>query len=338
MLDLVKVDSAGAVQTVPTTFDDFVAAWFDSDSMFRVREQSKRSYRKSLKAFKEYLDEQDIEQPTKQDVKYWCKAMDSAGYSVATKNLRLTTLRNFYKWLAAEYGIVNIVDGLKGWKETREHRRGFLSCDEMRQLLSVVDTADLSGKRGKQGKETKHDKEVQELRRKRDKAILGVLLAAGLRTIEISRLRVGDVKHSGGICYLAVVGKGKDESVDVKLSRKAEQLITDWLTAREPVDVVSDSSPLFCSLAINSFGADLSSNSVSTLCKRYLEAAGLKADSIVAHSLRHSLATNALMKGASLMEVQQQLRHANLSTTQIYLHEAEKAANRVTDIVSDEIF
>lgn len=338
MLDLVKVDSAGAVQTVPTTFDDFVAAWFDSDSMFRVREQSKRSYRKSLKAFKEYLDEQGIEQPTKQDVKYWCKAMDSAGYSVATKNLRLTTLRNFYKWLAAEYGIVNIVDGLKGWKETREHRRGFLSCDEMRQLLSVVDTADLSGKRGKQGKETKHDKEVQELRRKRDKAILGVLLAAGLRTIEISRLRVGDVKHSGGICYLAVVGKGKDESVDVKLSRKAEQLITDWLAAREPVDVVSDSSPLFCSLAINSFGADLSSNSVSTLCKRYLEAAGLKTDSIVAHSLRHSLATNALMKGASLMEVQQQLRHANLSTTQIYLHEAEKAANRVTDIVSDEIF
>ena len=338
MMDLVKVDSAGAVQTVPTTFDDFVAAWFASDEMFRVREQSKRSYRKSLKAFKEWTTAQGIAQATKQDVKSWCNSMDAAGYSVATKNLRLTTLRNFYKWLAAEFGIANIVDGLKGWRETREHRRGFLSCDEMRKLLSAVDTADLSGKRGKQGKETKHDTAMQELRRKRDKAILGVLLAAGLRTVEISRLRVADVKHSGGICYLGVIGKGKDEAVDVKLSRKAEQLILDWLSAREAVDVVSDNSPLFCSLAINGFGDVLSSNSVSTLCKRYLEAAGLKSKDIVAHSLRHSLATNALMKGASLMEVQQQLRHANLSTTQIYLHEAEKAANRVTDLVADEIF
>lgn len=317
MMDLVKVDSAGAVQTVPTSFDDFVAAWFASDSMFRVREQSKLSYRKSLKAFKDYLDEQGIEQPTKQYVKDWCKAMDAAGLSVSTKNLRLTTLRNFYKWLASEYGVANIAD-LKGWKETKEHKRGFLSCDEMRKLLSVVDTGTLQGKR--------------------DKAILAVMLTAGLRTIEVSRLRVGDVKHNGGVCYLDVLGKGRDDVESVKLSRKAEQLISDWLVAREGSDIVSDTSPLFCSLSRNSFGETLSSNSVSTLCKRYLEAAGLKTDTIVAHSLRHSMATNALMKGASLMEVQQQLRHANLSTSQIYLHEAEKAANRVTDIVSDEIF
>lgn len=163
-------------------------------------------------------------------------------------------------------------------------------------------------------------------------------IPAGLRTIEVSRLRVGDVKHNGGVCYLDVLGKGRDDVESVKLSRKAEQLISDWLVAREGSDIVSDTSPLFCSLSRNSFGETLSSNSVSTLCKRYLEAAGLKTDTIVAHSLRHSMATNALMKGASLMEVQQQLRHANLSTSQIYLHEAEKAANRVTDIVSDEIF
>lgn len=316
--DLVIRDSAEVPTTIPSTFDDFVAAWFASDVMFRVREQSKRSYRKSLKAFKEWLDAQGIAQPTKQDVKDWCNSMDKAGYSVATKNLRLTTVRNFYKWLASEFGIANIVDGLKGWRETREHRRGFLSCDEMRKLLNVVNGDTLKGKR--------------------DKAILGVLLTAGLRTVEISRLRVADVKHSGGVCYLGVVGKGQDEAVDVKLSRKAEQLIRDWLSAREAVDIVSDNSPLFCSLAINGFGDVLSSNSVSTLCKRYLEAAGLKSKDIVAHSLRHSLATNSLLKGASLMEVQQQLRHANISTTMVYVHEAEKAQNRCTDLVADEIF
>ena len=315
---LVTVQAAGAVVTAEKTFDDVVDLWFQSDSMFRVREQSKKSYRKSLKAFHEWTTAQGITQPTKQDVKDWCKAMDAEGFSVATKNLRLTTLRNFYKWLSAEYGLSNIADGLKGWKETKEHRRGFLSCDEMRKLLSVVDTSTLQGKR--------------------DKAILSVLLTGGLRTIEISRLRISDVIHKGGVCYLNVIGKGRDTGEAVKISRKAEQLIRDWQVAREKVDVVTDTSPLFCSLSCNSYGEPISSNSLSTMCKKYLTAAGLKTKEIVAHSLRHSLATNSLMKGASLMEVQQQLRHANLSTTQIYLHEAEKAQNRCTDLIADEIF
>lgn len=308
---------AGAIQSAEKTFDDVVTEWFNSDSMFRVREQSKRSYRKSLKAFQAWLVAQGIMQPCKQDVKNWCAAMDAEGLSVATKNLRLTTLRNFCKWLSSEYGTPNIAD-VKGWKETKEHRRGFLSCEEMKALLKVVETDTLRGKR--------------------DKAILGVLLTGGLRTCEISRLKISDVIHKGGVTYLNVIGKGRDTGELVKISRKTEQLIREWQIAREAADVVSDSSPLFISLGNNSFGEPLSSNSVSTLCKRYLEAAGLKTPQIVAHSLRHSLATNSLIKGASLMEVQQQLRHVNLSTTQIYLHEAEKAKNRCTDLISDEIF
>ena len=314
---LVTVQATGQLQFAEQTFGQLIDLWFSSDSMFRVREQSKKSYRKSLKAFAEWLTAQGITQPTKQDVKDWCAAMDTEGLSVATKNLRLTTLRNFYKWLAAEYGLANIAENLRGWKETKEHRRGFLSCEEMKKLLNVVDTSTLQGKR--------------------DKAILGVLLTGGLRTIEVQRLRIADVIHKGGVTYLSVIGKGRDTGEDVKISRKGEQLIKDWLAAREVADVVCDSSPLFCSLGNNSFGEPLSSNSVSTLCKKYLQAAGLKTKEIVAHSLRHSLATNSLMKGASLMEVQQQLRHANLSTTQIYLHEAEKALNRCTDLISDEI-
>lgn len=314
---LVTIQAQGEVTNAEETFDALIDGWFKSDAMFRVREQSKKSYRKSLKAFQAWLVAQGIMQPCKQDVKNWCAAMDAEGLSVATKNLRLTTLRNFCKWLSSEYGTPNIAD-VKGWKETKEHRRGFLSCEEMKALLKVVETDTLRGKR--------------------DKAILGVLLTGGLRTCEISRLKISDVIHKGGVTYLNVIGKGRDTGELVKISRKAEQLIREWQIAREAADVVSDSSPLFISLGNNSFGEPLSSNSVSTLCKRYLEAAGLKTPQIVAHSLRHSLATNSLIKGASLMEVQQQLRHVNLSTTQIYLHEAEKAKNRCTDLISDEIF
>lgn len=316
MVDLVKVQS-GFLQNTPSAFSDFVELWFQSDSMFRVREQSKKSYRKSLKAFWDWCSAQGIVQPSKQNVKDWCSAMDNAGFSAATKNLRLTTLRNFYKWLNAEFGVVNIAENLRGWKETKEHRRGFLSCEEMKQLLNVVDESTLQGKR--------------------DKAIVATLLTAGLRTVEIHRLKVSDLIAKGGTNYLNTLGKGHDSGELVKISRKTYVLIRDWLAAREAVDVIGDSSPLFCSLGNNSFGEPISSNSVSTLCKKYLQAAGLKTPQIVAHSLRHSLATNALLKGASLMEVQQQLRHSNLSTTQVYLHEAEKARNRCTDLVADEI-
>ena len=115
-------------------------------------------------------------------------------------------------------------------------------------------------------------------------------------------------------------------------------MIQDWLAAREAADVGSDDSPMFISLSTNSFGDAISSNSVSTLCKRYLEAAGLKTPAIVAHSLRHSLATNALIKGASPLEVQQQLRHSNFATTEVYIHEADKAKNTVSDLIADDVF
>lgn len=313
-----RIEAAGAVQTTPATFDEFVSAWFSSDEMFRVREQSKKSYAKSLKAFKAWLTAQGIAQPTKQNVKDWCNAMDAEGLSPATKNLRLTTVRNFAKWLSAEYGLVDFAAGLKGWKDTKEHKRGYLSIDEMRKLVNVIDTSTLQGKR--------------------DKAIIGVMLAGGLRTIEINRLHIADVVHSGGQVFLNVLGKGRDAGELVKISRQAAQLIRDWLTAREAVDVVSDDSPLFCSLGNNSFGEPLSSNSVSTLCKKYLTAAGLKSKEIVAHSLRHSLATNSILGGASLLDVQQQLRHQNVATTLVYVHEANRAANRCTDIISNAIF
>lgn len=334
-LELMPVQDAGAIQSTEKTFDDVINLWFSSDAMFRVREQSKKSYRKSLRAFREWCAAQNVIQPTKDDVKNWCKAMDAEGLSTATKNLRLTTLRNFYKWLSSEYGFPNIAENLKGWKETKEHRRGFLSCDEMKRLMDSVEPT--TQKRLEQAK-TQSNRNRILLQGKRDKAVLSVLLVGGLRTIEINRLRVGDVTHKGGVCYLNVIGKGRDDGEDVKISRKAEQLIQEWLNAREKIDIVSDDSPLFCSLGNNSYGEPLSSNSVSTLCKEYLEAAGLKTKEIVAHSLRHSLATNSLLKGATLQNVQQQLRHASLVTTQVYLHEAEKAKNPCTDLISDEIF
>lgn len=346
---LVVANGAGEIQSAEKTFWCAVNAWLK----YLVEEKNKKPktvsvYRYNLKVFRDWLDSEGIAQATRQNIRDWKKAMTAKKWSTPTKNLYLATVRSFYKWFADECGIDNIAAGIEGWKDTKEHKRGFLSVDEMKKLLQVVEPVT---KKKLDAAKNKSQRDRIILQGLRDKAILSALMAGGLRTIEISRLRVCDLTINGGVCFLNVLGKGRDERETVKISRKAERVIRAWLDAREMVDVVSNSSPLFCSVANNSFGDAITSLSVSRLCKEYLKAAGLKTKEyksevenevkvkpLTAHSLRGSLATNAFLKGATLDQVKQQLRHANLSTAQIYLEEAEKFKNPCSDLVSDEIF
>ena len=350
---LIVSKSAGEVATAEKTFDDYVAEWlaYLSGEEQRKKPRTITNYRYSLKVFKDWLTAESIPlPPTKENIKDWCKAMDAAKWENPTKNLYLTTVRNFYAWLKIEYGVPNIAEGIKGWQDTKEHKRGFLSIEEMKQLLAVVEP--ITQKKLVEAKtkgKTPGQLERIILQGLRDKAILAALMAGGLRTIEISRLRIADLTHDGGACVLNVLGKGRSARETVKISRKAETVIRDWLNAREAVEVVSDDSPLFCSVANNSFGEPITNLSVSRLCKEYLQAAGLKEKEykregkkktkpVTAHSLRGSCATNAFLAGATLDQVKQQLRHRNLATTQIYLEEAEKFKNPVSDLISDGIF
>ena len=347
----------------PVTFWGLVEEWLKQLEGGKSGKRTKKArtletYRDALKVFKKWLDANGIDEPTRQDVIDWRAALETTKtkrnpnetLSVTTRNLYLTGVRVFYKWLADEYGFDNITAGIEGWSDTKEHKRGFLSLDEMKALLAVVDTVT------KQRLKDAEEKSMTicqvwtiALRGKRDKAILATLMAGGLRTIEISRLRIGDLSHDGGACVLNVLGKGRDARETVKISRKAEQVIKEWLDVWESGRVLGKGDPLFCSLANKSYGKPITSASVSRLVKEYLQAAGLKVKEytrgdarevkpIVAHSLRGSCATNAFLAGATLEQVKQQLRHRNLATTQIYLEEAEKSKNPVSDLISDGIF
>lgn len=312
------------------------------------------AYRDSLGVFKAWLEAEGIEAPTRQNIIDWRSSLNEkqsarnpgAKLSLATKNLYVTSVRVFFKWLSDTYGLPNLAAGIENLgQETKEHKRGVLTLDEMKKLMMVIETADLKGKRKQL---TKIETQMLELKRARDRAIVGVLMASGLRTIELVRLRIGDVDDTSEPIYLTVLGKGRDDSETVKISFKAYQLIRDWLNARETVEPVRNDSPLFCSVAYSSFGDALTTHAVSNLCKFYLELANLKEKPngndktkkrpITAHSLRGSLATNSYLNGAKLDEVKQQLRHRNLATTMRYIDDAEKSRNPCTDIISDAIF
>lgn len=342
---------AGEVTTAAKDYWAVVEEWLEAIVSEKHRKpRTVDGYRYNIGVFKQWLDSEGIEHATRQDVKNWCKAMEAKGWKPATCNAYLATVRTFYKWLADEHGIENIAAGISNWKESKEHKRGFLSIKEMKKLLAVVDVVTKNRiAEAEKKNQTKFYRTRIVLEGKRDKAILATLMCGALRTIEVSSLRIADFTHDGGACVLNVLGKGRTERETVKISPKVEAVIRDWLNAREAADVVSDTSPLFCSLGNNSFGEPITSLSVSRLCKEYLQAAELKekkytrggsteSKPVTAHSLRGSCATNAFLKGASLTAVQQQLRHRNLSTTNIYLEEAEKFKNPVSDLIADDIF
>ena len=350
---MVTVQGAEAIQLVERNFWSFVEEWLtaltgkdaDGNSTGKRARSLKTisTYRYNLQLFKDWLDSEGITSPTRRDVKKYRAAVGAKAWTVASKNVALAAVRSFFNWLSKEYDFENIAAGVDGWEVSPEHKRGTLNLSEMKDLMAVVDKVDLKGNRKKL---TKHDEELINLRRLRDRAILAVLCGAGLRTVEVARLRVVDIFKTAGTNYLRVLGKGRDDFETVKISGKVAKIIRDWTATREAVDLVSDSSPLFCSISYRSFGEQLTPHAISTLVKFYLEAAHLKtkeaessdgtqiAKPVTAHSLRASLATNSYLGGATLNEIKQQLRHRSVVTSMRYIDEAKKSLNPCADIVA----
>jgi len=160
-----------------------------------------------------------------------------------------------------------------------------------------------------------------DLEAKRDRALLDLLLRAGLRLVEVHRADVGDVRQMSGRTVLFVRGKGRVEKDEfVLLTEEALAPLRDYLGAR---GALCDSDPLFAGLSKNYRGR-LSTRSLRKITTRYLVAAGVKSDRVTAHSTRHTTATLALLGGAPIRQVQKLLRHASVRTTERYAHDLER--------------
>ena len=170
----------------------------------------------------------------------------------------------------------------------------------------------------------------------RNYAILVLMFTGGLRTIEVSRANIEDLRTAGDNTVLYIQGKGHEEKTDyIKLMPEVEDAIRAYLKARGASD---NKEPLFTSLSNNSKGARISTRSVSGIDKEALVNAGFNSDKLTAHSTRHTAVTLALMGGQSLQEVQQFARHTNIATTQIYAHNLDRAKNQCEATIAKAIF
>jgi integrase/recombinase XerD len=156
----------------------------------------------------------------------------------------------------------------------------------------------------------------------RDRAMLGLLYACGLRASELAGLKAGDVNPQLGV--LRVMGKGSRERV-VPVASQAMSLLDDYLrrgraagpgaAPSAPPEAAAPASPLFLSHR----GRPLGREDVFRIVRKYVRRAGLRGR-VSPHTLRHCFATELLSHGADLRSVQEMLGHANIATTQIYTH------------------
>lgn len=271
----------------------------------QVSAASVKAYSKGIKRLREYFTAKSIAYPTREVILEYREHL-KAHYAATTANLYLTAAKLFLSFLSTERILAkNPADRVKGLKVTGGHKKDALNADKVQAVLKNFDTSTLKGKR--------------------DKAMFGLMVTAGLRTVEVSRANVDDLVEREGKIFLLVQGKGrleKDEAV--RLSPGVYQLICDYLSARQ---VTAQSQPLFASTSRRNAGARISTCSISRLVKSFLCDAGINSRRLTAHSLRHTAATTALKAGATLREVQQVLRHSSIAITEIYLHELDRINN-----------
>ena len=274
-----------------------------------------QTYTGNIRQFIKWTQGENIQRPTREDILAYRDYLKKRCKPSTVQNY-ITALRLFFKWTEQAGIYPNIADRIKGAKLDAAHKKDYLTSSQAKDLLDSIDTATAKGKR--------------------DYAIIALMLTGGLRDIEASRANIEDLKQSGGSTVLYLQGKGREERTEyIKVVPIVEKAIRGYLKTRGRT---KKRQALFTSLSNNSRGQRLSHRSISSIVKDRLIAAGFDSDRITAHSLRHTAVTISLLGGLPLDEVQQFARHKNITTTQIYAHNLERAKNRSEETIAASIF
>ena len=303
-------NSLDVVRTLDfNTFDRFI-------NYLDASPKTVETYKKALRQFFNYIGVHGIRQPQREDVLAFRDDLKASGLKPTTVQNYITATRIFFKWTEQEGLYPNIAEHVKGAKLDKNHKKDYLTSRQAKEVLAGVQTDSEEGLR--------------------NYAILSLMVTGGLRTIEVSRADVGDLRTLGENTVLFVQGKGREEKTEyIKISAPVEKAIRSYLKARENVE---EGQPLFTSTSNNSRGKRITTRTVSAIVKNALKNAGYDSARLTAHSLRHTAITLALLAGREITEVQQFARHANLNTTMIYNHALDQAKNGCSDAITNAIF
>jgi len=269
----------------------------------RLAEHTLESYARDLRGLAEFAagEERAIEQLDRQGLEAYVRQMMATGLSPRSVARSVAAIRGFYRFLVLDRRLDHSpADDLmppRAWPALPKH----LSMDDVDLLLSQPDVASPFGLR--------------------DRAMIELLYATGMRVSELIEVRAADLHLDQE--YLTCVGKGNKERI-IPIGEQAADWVRRYQRDGRPVlgaraRQLRRADP---HLFLNARGSGLSRVGFWQILTAYGRKAGLRA-SLSPHVLRHSFATHLLERGADLRAIQMMLGHADLSTTQIYTHVIE---------------
>lgn len=253
------------------------------------------AYSRDISAYLDFLErceQSEFRQVRPTDVANYIAELKASGLAPRSRARALSALRMFHRFLVVEnYSESNPTSVIESPRVPGK-LPSVLSAADVEALLSAPSGSSLADIR--------------------DRAMLQLLYATGLRVSELVSLKLSDVNLQAG--YLMTSGKGDKERL-IPVGEAAKRAIAEYLAASRSGSAPVESRFLF----LSRFSEKMSRQSFWNIVKKRALEAGI-AKSISPHTLRHSFATHLLENGADLRSVQMMLGHADLATTQIYTH------------------
>lgn len=251
------------------------------------------SYRRDLEKLEAFAESfgVEIQNLSRPEIGRWVKSLSEAGLSPRSIARAISSVKGFYKFLLRDGFITDDPTSELLSLKLPQHLPSFLSEDELEDLLRGPDLGTVEGVR--------------------DRAILELIYATGLRVSEAVGLTPADLDLERGI--VTCRGKGSKQRF-IPVGRSALGFVREYLKVRPALQGDKAAAKLF----LRKSGEALTRQDVWQLIKKYTGPLGLHG--VSPHSLRHSFATHLMQRGADSRSVQTLLGHSDLGTTQIYTH------------------
>lgn len=282
-----------------------------------------KNYQTFLKLFAKYLKENEIKQPTFETIHDYKVFLNeyrnpdtNKPLSEASKNQYFQAVKHFFKYLSA-FGLYNnIAIGFKSFKVDDGRSKDTFTREEIRTILSSIDTTTQKGKR--------------------DFAMLILAINGGLRIIEIQRANIEDIEELHGTKFLFIQGKGRTSKKEkFALEPITQQALEEYLATRPNA---RKEEPLFTGTSNNQNGTRMTETSISRLFKTILKASGFDSKRLTSHSFRHTANSILFEETGNLFQTQRFARHKDPKTTEIYIHNYEKENDHSESIIINSIF
>ncbi len=257
-----------------------------------LSKNSLEAYERDLRKLEAWVDKNGLSLLTlqREELREWLMDLSRAKISESSKRRLISSVRGFYRFLMIDGHAESSPAEELVTPQKSSYLPKFLNRSDMERLLETPDTATETGVR--------------------DRAIIEVMYACGLRVSELTSLKIDDLDLDSGI--LTTTGKGS-KTRRIPIGSSAVDWLNKYLTLRRKNGDIAARE-----LFVTPGGRQLNRQQVHKMISEYAEKCGL--EGVSPHTLRHSFATHLVQNRADIRSVQQMLGHADISTTQIYTH------------------